>query len=316
MRNTSNPELAAAWATVPDVAEAQKRHEAAVRLRRDFPPGVTPVEALAGVQGAAAATFMSTGEWPADFAKQAAKAHADAVVWEAEVVALRQLETSTKADAEFLRDVLSADVLEHLAGRLGEILDAAKDAGEALGSVTTPEQAIEAGGEVLDAWRRLTGLLSDFRNVRAAQWDVLRSVTGDDERARIRTWNAEGHGEIKGVPMADVPSHIVDVMRSGAYTIEYLVWLAQSGAAYVPTSYEDLATTVEATTEPVVYDDHGPVRPVRDISPTVTPIRQPRPAEVYAHSTAPLIDKSKQRGPKPTPNASHPDRERSTTDYF
>ncbi|WP_033305981.1 hypothetical protein RFN58_12550 [Streptomyces iakyrus] len=159
MRASTNPELTAAWATVPDVAKAQEHHEAAVKLRRDLPRGKAPAEALADVQAEAVAVFSDTGKWLSTFAKDAAKAHADALMWEAEAVALRRLEDVTKAAAEFLRDSLSADVLEHLHGRLAEILDAARSAGETLGDVTTAEQVIDAGGDVLDAWRRLTSLL-------------------------------------------------------------------------------------------------------------------------------------------------------------
>ncbi|WP_086772403.1 hypothetical protein, partial [Streptomyces bobili] len=274
MRASTNIELTKAWATVPEVAEAQKRYEAAVKLSRDFPRGKSPAEALADVQNDAVATFTATGKWPADYAKRAAKAHADALVWESEAVALRHLEQRTKADAEDLRDSLSSDVLAHLDGRLREILDAAKDAGEALSDVTTAEAAIEAGGEVLDAWRRLTGLLKDLRNVRDAQWDVLRAVTGDDERARLRLWLSAGHGEVRDVRVADIPGHIRSVMQSRAYDVEYLVWLARSGAAFVPASFDDLEFAVTASTEPVSYDDRGPVR---DYSPAVTPEPAPQP---------------------------------------
>ncbi|MEW2257248.1 hypothetical protein [Streptomyces sp. NPDC047869] len=276
MRASQNDELMKAWATVPDVAKAQERHEAAVKLRRDFPRRNTPVEALAAVRDAAIARFNDTGKWPTDFAKDAAKAHADALVYEAEALALRLLEDQTKNVAENLRDVLSVDVLTHLDGRLKEILDAAKSAGATLGDVTTAEQAIEAGGDVLDAWRRLTALLKDFGNVRDAQWSVLRAVAGEDERARIRQWTAAGHGEVQGLRMDDIPAHIAGVMRSHAYSIEYLVWLARSGAGYVPTSVDALADNVTASTEPLSYDDHGPLR---DFSPRVTPIPVP-PAPV------------------------------------
>ncbi|WP_143064619.1 hypothetical protein [Streptomyces colonosanans] len=272
MRDTDNPELTAAWATVPEVATAQERHEAAVKLRRDFPRGQTPAEALAAVQDDAIATFTAAGKWPTDYAKRAAKAHADAVAWEAEALALRRLEDLTKATAEDLRDALSADVLTHLGGRLTETLEAAKDAGEILGDVTSAEQAIEAGVDVLDAWRRLTGLLGDFRNVREAQWSVLRSVAGEDERARMRLWIRDGHGEIQGVRLDHVPPHIVDVMRSQTYSIEYLVWLARSGAGYVPTSFEDLEAAVVDSTGSVVYDDAGPLV---DYSPRETTIPEP-----------------------------------------
>ncbi|MGX1472403.1 UNVERIFIED_CONTAM: hypothetical protein RKD50_001211 [Streptomyces canus] len=270
MRASTNPELTAAWATVPDVAKAQERHQEAVKIRRAFPRGAAPAEALAGVQDAAMASFIETGKWPSTFAKDAAKAHAEALVWESEVVALRLLEQRTKAQAEDIRDALSVDVLSHLRARLAEILDAAKSAGEALGDVTTAEQAIEAGGDVLDAWRRLTGLLRDYVNVRAASWDVLQSVSGMGPQ--LRQWRDAGHGQIRGVRLDSVPAHIVDVMRSGAFTIEYLVWLARSGAAFVPESYDDLEAHVMAATEPLMHDDRGPLR---DLSPDVTPIPEP-----------------------------------------
>ncbi|MGZ3097911.1 hypothetical protein [Streptomyces sp. H72] len=313
MRATTNPELVAAWATVPDVAEAQERHEAARKLRREFPRGLTPADALADVQAQAVATFSDTGRWPSTFAKDAAKAHAEALAWEAEFVALRGLEESTKAAAEHLRDSLSVDVLEHLDGRLTEILDAAKSAGGALDGVTTAEQAIEAGADALDAWRRLTSLVSDYRNVRAAQWDVLRAVTLSDEQSRMRVWRSQGHGEIKGVRLTDVPSHIIDVMASGAYNVESLVWIAQSGAGYVPTSYGDLEAEVMASTEPIAYDDHGPVR---DLSPIELPPLKPRPAQTYAHSSTPHLDASQPTPARPKANATVPNSEPTTADYF
>ncbi|MFI9175731.1 hypothetical protein [Streptomyces lincolnensis] len=313
MRANTNPELTAAWATVPDVAKAQERHEEAAKLRRAFPRGKSPAEALAALQAEAVVTFTDTGKWPTDYAKRVAKAHADALAWESEALALRNLEHATKAAAEDLRDSLSPDVLEHLDGRLTEILDAAKSAGEALGGVATAEQAIEAGGDVLDAWRRLTSLLKDYRNVRAAQWDVLNAVSLSDDQSRMRTWRAQGHGEVKDVRMADVPPYILDVLRSGAYDVEFLVWVAQGGAGYVPTSYDDLEIHVTAATEPVAYDDHGPLV---DLSPRVLPPREPRPAKTYTHSSTPHLDASQPTPAPPKANAIHPDREPSTADYF
>ncbi|WP_406391610.1 hypothetical protein OG806_09770 [Streptomyces sp. NBC_00882] len=284
MRASTNPELTAAWATVPDVAKAQERHQEAVKLRRDFSRGAAPAEALTALQGEVIATFTATGKWPADYAKRAAKAHAEAVVWEAEAVALRRLEDVTKAEAENIRDSLSADVLRHLRGRLTEILDAAKSAGEALGDATSAEQAIEAGGDALDAWRRLTALLRDYANVRAASWDVLQSVSGMGPR--LRQWRDAGHGQIRGVRLDNVPAHIVDVMRSGAFTIEYLVWLARSGAAFIAESYDDLEANAMAATEPVTYDDRGPLR---DLSPTVKAAPEPMPSQIFPHSLAPSL---------------------------
>ncbi|MEV6537214.1 hypothetical protein AB0M86_48085, partial [Streptomyces sp. NPDC051639] len=243
--------------------------------------------ALAAVQDAAIATFTDTGKWSTNFAKDAAKAHAEGVVWQAEAVALRRAEDSLKFAAEDARDTMAPDVLAHLNGRLTEILTAAKDASAVLGDVTTAEGAIDAGGDALDAWRRLTGLVSDLRNVRGAQWDVLRSVSYEDDRARMRMWMADGHGEVRGVRLDDVPAHVRDAMRSQSYSIAQLVWLSHSGAAYVPTSFEDLEANVMAAKEPVMYDDHGPLR--KDLSPTVTPIpTPPAPALTGAERTPEL----------------------------
>jgi hypothetical protein len=270
---------------VPDVAKAQERYQEAVKLRRDFPRGNTPAEALTGAQDAAIATFTATGKWPSTFARDAAKAHAEALVWEAEAVALRRLEDASKAEAENIRDFRSDDVLSHLRSRMTEILDAAKSAGEALGDVTTAEQAIEAGGEVLDAWRRLTGLLRGYANVRAAVWDVLQSVSGMG--FQIRQWRNAGHGQIRGMRLDDVPAHIADVMRSDAFTVEFLVWLARSGAAFVPESYDDLEAHVVAATEPISVDES--VHPVRDYTPRVDVIPEhPAPLPTGAERTPEL----------------------------
>lgn len=300
MRASTNPELTAAWATVPDVAKLQERHAEAVRLRRAFPSGLTPEAALAAVQDRAIATLTDTGKWPATFARDAAKAHAEAVVWQAEAVALRRAEDGLKFAAEDIRDVMSPNVLTHLDGRLSEILAAARDASAALGDITTPEQAIDAGGDALDAWRRLTGLVADLRNVRAAQWDVLRSVSLGDDLARLRRWADEGHGEVRGVLLGDVPAHVRSAVRNQSYGIAQLVWLAHSGAGYVPTSFEDLEAHVTAATEPISHNDSGPLY---DHSPRVVPLPAPTPAKVYAHSSTPHLDASQPTPAPPKPNA-------------
>ncbi|WP_157852833.1 hypothetical protein RFN58_12535 [Streptomyces iakyrus] len=106
--------------------------------------------------------------------------------------------------------------------------------------------------------------------------------------------------------MDDIPAHILDVMRSGAYDVEFVVWLAQSGAGYVPTSYDDLEFHVTASTKPVAYDDHGPLV---DLSPRVLPPREPRPAQTCTHSRTPHLDASQPTPVNPKPNAAHSDRE-------
>ncbi|CCK32615.1 hypothetical protein BN159_8237 [Streptomyces davaonensis JCM 4913] len=76
------------------------------------------------------------------------------------------------------------------------------------------------------------------------------------------------------VRVDEVPDHIRSVMQSRDYAIEYLVWVARSGSAFVPTSYEDLEFSVTAATDPVAYDDHGPIV---DYSPRALPERTYKP---------------------------------------
>ncbi|MFB7713620.1 hypothetical protein [Streptomyces sp. NPDC056105] len=269
-----------------EVATTQERHAEAVRLRRAFPSGATPAQALTAVQDKAIATLTTTGKWPPNFAKDAAKAHAEAVVWDAEVVALRRAEAELQHEAESIRDDMAPDVLAHLGSRLAEILKAAKDAGTVLGDVTTADEAIDAGGDALDAWRRLTGLVADLRNVRAAQWDVLRSVSHEGERALLRKWADEGHGEVRGVRLDNIPLHVRAAVRNGSYGTAQVVWLAHSDAAYVPTSFADLEADVMAAEGPVVYDDHGPVF---DMNPRVVLIPVPAQPDT-SRDPRPYID--------------------------
>ncbi|WP_394435757.1 hypothetical protein [Streptomyces sp. SGAir0957] len=284
MRNSTNPELRGAWATVPEVAEAQERYEAAVKLRRDFPRGMNPGEALAGVQRAAIDAFQGSGKWSSSFAKDAAKAHADAVVWEAEAVALNILEQRAKETAESTRDLFAVDVLEYLHGRLTKVLADAKSASETLGDVTTAEEALEAGADVQGAWRRLKALLQDYGNIKSAQWDVLGAVAGMDRRAQLGQWQRAGFGELRDMRADDIPEHVRDVMRSGAYTLEYLAFVAKSGAGYVPTSYEDVQTEAEPLVDVMAGADD-----VVDISPTVLPPLTYQPSTNPEHATAPQL---------------------------
>ncbi|MFI2029119.1 hypothetical protein [Streptomyces buecherae] len=300
MRDTTNPELTAAWASVPDVAVAEQRHAAVVALRKEFRAGMSPVAARDAVIESVITEFQATGNWPTDIGKRATKAHVDALEWETEALALSAAEYRTQYAKEDVRDTLSGDALTHLGRRLADILAEAKTLAVALGGVSTAEAAIHAGGDALDAWRRLTALVGDLTNVRAAQWAVLQSVSGQDDGSRMRNWRRDGHGHVVGFRPDDVPSHVLDALRADRYTVPSLVWLANIGTAYVPGSFADLEDEVTASTEPLTYDDAGPIR---DLSPIELPALQARPAEVYAHSRAAQLDFTAPASRRPTPNA-------------
>ncbi|MFE1935395.1 hypothetical protein ACFW95_34500 [Streptomyces sp. NPDC059474] len=300
MRDTQNPELKAAWATVPEVATTAERYEAVVKLRRAFKRSADPERARQEVIDEAIGSFRESGEWPADLGKRAAKAYLEALEGESEYRALSQAEGRLRYEKEDIRDICADDALAYLGGRLSDVLSEAKTAGAALNGVRNADEAIQVGGDALDAWRTLTGLLTALENIRAAQWDILRAVADEDTRAKLRRWKSEGHGEVLGFRPDDVPPFALDAMQTQRYTVAYLVWLANIGTGYVPGSLAEFEADVSAAAEPPSYNDSGDLI---DLSPTVVPIPAAPEAKRYSHSRAAHLDYSAP-APKPMkPNA-------------
>ncbi|OMI41559.1 hypothetical protein [Streptomyces sparsogenes] len=300
MRDTDNVELRAAWATVPDVAKAEDRHAAILELKRAFKRPADPERARREVIDDAIASFRVSGKWPADLGSRAAKAYFEALEGQSEYIALVEGERLLKHEKEDLRDTLSDDALAYLGRRLADVLSDAKTAGAALDGVRNADEAIQAGGGALEAFRTLTALLKDFENIRAAQWSVLTSVADEDTRAKLRNWKRQGHGEVAGFRPDDVPPFALEAMQTQRYTVPYLVWAANIGTSYVPASLDDLEADVSAATEPTAYDDSGPIR---DFSPIEVPIPDAPEAKRYAHSRPAHLDHSTP-APRPIkPNA-------------
>ncbi|MET8818231.1 hypothetical protein [Streptomyces rochei] len=318
----SNRELDAALATVPEIARTRQLHEDAKKRLRDHPMGDVPDVARNNVIDDAVRAFQADGSWPADLGKRAAKAYTAALEWEAERLARMRAKDSTELLAYDTRQSLSADALEHLGTRLDDILSDARKAAETLGDVRSADAAVKAGGAVVAAWSKVQSLTEDLANVRQAQWTLLdpaarpRSMPGDgdtDERRQLREWKRQGYGEVRG-HLDDVPAFVQEATRSGHYSETVLLWLASVDTAYVPTSFEDLREVIEA--EDLVDVSAGADGPLADYSPSVTPIRQPRPAQVYAHSSTPHLDASQPTPAKPKANATVPNSEPTTADYF
>ncbi|MEU9775401.1 hypothetical protein [Streptomyces sp. NPDC047968] len=297
-----NPELAAALAAVPDIQRTADVHEEAVRRLARHPAGEDPGTARQAAIDEAAHSFATTGTWPDDVGAKIADAYTSALVWESERLALRQAVEVTRERAAETREVLSHDALAVLGRRLDDVLSVARSSAETLGEVTSAEDAIRAGGRVVRAWSILQAAASDVANIRAAQWAIFlpqlrrHERVGDNaDRHKLMAWKRDGHGEVKG-PRSDVPSFALDAMRAHSYTAAYVRWLANSGMAYVPTSFEELAEAVEAATPaPAIYDDAGPVHHLRV---TETAIPTPPEPKTFAHSRAAHLDYS-----APTPDA-------------
>lgn len=306
---TTNTELEAAHAKVPEIARTTSLVEEARRRLRDHPMGTAPDVARNAVINEAVSKFQADGSWPADLGKRCARAFTSALEWESERWARERAKESTEVLAYDVRQTLSADALAHLGTRLDEVLSAALTAAETLGDVRSADEAIKVKNGAVEAWERLQELTVDLTNIRAAQWALLnpgmrpRSIAGDgdtDERRNLRKWRSQGYGEVRG-RIDDVPARIREAARTGRYDEADLLWLASAEGAYVPTSYADLQDDVNVAD--LIDVTAGSDGSFVDYTPRVTPEPQPTPSKVYAHSNMPLIDKSQQRAPKPQPNA-------------
>ncbi|MEU9704272.1 hypothetical protein [Streptomyces sp. NPDC047981] len=303
-----NPELTAALAEVPEIKRTEDAHEAATKLLARHPAGEEPDRARARVVDEVVHGFAATGKWPADVGTRVASAYTEALAWEAERLALKAAVDYTRELAADTREALAGDALAHLGRRLSDVLSDARSAAESLVGVATAEEAIRAGGDALSAWSRLQSLTVDVANIREAQWAVhlppLRrhQRAGDDpRRAKLQSWKRAGHGETRGYRPDDVPEFALQAMRHQRYTVNYVVWLAQLGTAYVPEGYDDLADEVEASTPaPVMFNDAGPVR---DMSPIETRIPEAKRSDVYPHSRVAHVDFSAPIPDAPEPNA-------------
>ncbi|WP_328536422.1 hypothetical protein [Streptomyces sp. NBC_00344] len=313
MREVTNPEEVAALATVPEIDRTVKLHADAKERFRKHPAGVAPDVARNAVIDDAVNSFTAEGAWPKDVGTKAAKAYADAQVWEAERLALNKAVDVTEHLADDSREMYAPDALKYLGTRLATVLEAARKDADKLGDVQSADQAITAGGDALKAWSTLQGLTTEYRNIKAAQWEFLAPVMRRGEmagthaeRAQLRHWRGAGYGHLQG-SLDDVPPDVLEALRTERYTVAALAHVARIGTGWVPQSFDDLKAEVESATAVPVWSDQGLM--TRDMSPYVVEIRAPRPAAVYPHSTSPALDDSQPRpaAPKPTGTVSDAD---------
>ncbi|MFB7291922.1 hypothetical protein [Actinacidiphila glaucinigra] len=150
-----------------------------------------------------------------------------------------------------------------------------------LKGATSAEEAIEVGGKAPEAWKAITSMVGALRNIRDAQYDILRG-TGDD--ARYAQILKTGHGEVRGLNPDDVPERILESMRTRRYDVGYLLYLASIDTAYVPGSFEE--RDEEAT---VLVDTGIPDGPLLDYTLAVTAIPTPPAPERHGFEQSPDI---------------------------
>jgi hypothetical protein len=252
-----------------DVLERQRSHDAQ-----------SPNDARRAAINEAVASVRSGETLPKDIGKRAAKAYTDALEGESEGIALYEAAASLRNHLDNLRQADGAELaLEALGKRLAEFLADVKATAVDLNGARSAEQAIEFGGKAPEAWRLLTSMVPTLKNIREAQYDILRPL-GDGQR--LRQLREKGHFEVAGLAPNGVPSDILHSMASGHYDVNYLVYIANIGTAWVPSSFDELEA------EDIV-DVGAPDDSVIDYRPRVTPIPAPPEPTRHGHERAPDI---------------------------
>ncbi|MBW8796883.1 MAG: hypothetical protein JF597_25780 [Streptomyces sp.] len=313
---TTNPELTAARAAVPEIKAAEERLQAAKQLLADAPPAEDPHAARDAVLDEAADAFMADKPWPKDVSKRAAKAFDEAEAAGLELQARRRAVSRAEWAQYEALDAHKEDVLARLGDRLSELLSDARSAFTALRGANSAEAAIDAGEDAVAAWTRLRGIVQSVGELRAAQWEAIRgprapgeALSGEMPGAK---WRRQGFGHVQHTHPDDVPADVRPALRdmSGRVSLAYVRWLATCDDAYVPASLDELEGDVAVLTVPAGMEDW------EDISPREYPALKGRPGDVYPHSRAPHPDASQPAPLPPKPTAPHPDGEPTTIDYF
>ncbi|MFD0078981.1 hypothetical protein ACFVIY_42265 [Streptomyces sp. NPDC127166] len=235
---SNNPEFRAAWSAVPDVVHAETQLRKLEERRRALGDVLSPDLARRKVFDDAVTAMRGGAEFPDGIGARAADAYRNALEAESEALGLSEGVWSLRAHLEYLRGTDGAEAaLEALGRRLAEFLaDVRKPATELNGARST-EEAIHIGGKAPAAWKKLTEMLGTLRNIRQAQFDILRPL-GDGHR--LQELRAKGYFEAAGIALDGVPADILRSMTSGHYDVRYLVCIAALPNAWVPTSFDEL----------------------------------------------------------------------------
>ncbi|MFF9849957.1 hypothetical protein [Streptomyces litmocidini] len=249
--SNNNPEFRAAWSAVPDVVHAETQLRKLEERRSALGDVLSPDLARRKVFDDAVAAMRAGAEFPDDIGKRAADAYRGALEAELEALALNEGVWSLRAHLEYLRSTDGAETaLEALGKRLTEFLVEVKKPAADLNGARSAEEAIQRGGGAPAAWKTLTDMLGALRNIRQAQFDILRPL-GDGHR--LQELREKGYFEASGITPDGVPDDIMRAMTSGHYDVNYLVYISSLPNVWVPTSFD--ALEAEDITDCGVPDD-------------------------------------------------------------
>ncbi|MEU2492602.1 hypothetical protein [Streptomyces sp. NPDC007883] len=274
---STNTEEKKAWAAVPAVAHIEAQLATLQARMRALGDVLSPDMARRKVYDEAARATVEGGEFPADIGKRAAKAYRDALEAESEALGLRAGVDSLKANLEYLKTTDGAELaLIELGKSLAAFLAEVREHIPALEGARSADEAIQVGNGAPDAWKWLTAAVGRLKVIREAQWNILRPL-GDGQR--LRELREKGHLEVAGLNPDDVPSDVLHSMTTGLYDANFVVYLANIGTAWVPTSFDEVEAEAEDVVDIGVPDDSITYLSVRETPIPEAPAPKPTGAE-------------------------------------
>ncbi|MET9508328.1 hypothetical protein ABZX62_07585 [Streptomyces flavidovirens] len=262
------------------MAHAEAQLSSLEARKRELGDVLSPDLARRKVFDEAVSAMNAGGSFPDGIGAIAARAYLDALVGESEALALRVGVDSLRSHLRCMRETEAEAALEALGKRLVDFLSEVRKVAADLKGARSADEAIQAGGRAPAAWKTLTDMVGRLRAIREAQFDTLRPL-GDGQR--LQQLRDAGHFELAGLRHDEVPADILTALQSGYYDVPSLVYLANSGSAWVPSSYEALED------EDVMPDVGIPDGPVRDLNPAVTSIPEPPAPKPTGAERAPVL---------------------------
>jgi hypothetical protein len=250
------------WADIPAVKRAEELF-AELRARQRVTPAAPSPEAAAANVVTEARSALSRGEsLPDDIGQRAADAFLAALVPHYNALAVNLAAQDAPQLLAGARMSFADDALEALDGRLNQIMDEVRAILAHSGRIVDGDAAVDAGPQAVEDYGTLRRLASEVRTIRTTARGVFSSVW-DDPRI-LRDAYTMGCDEITGVRAQGAPDALRDVFAGKAQRgVKYLVALAESGRAWVPSSLDALEN------ERTMVEVGTPAGPVLVLTPTV-----------------------------------------------
>ncbi|MET7756798.1 hypothetical protein ABZT27_19165 [Streptomyces sp. NPDC005389] len=233
-----------------------------------LPPSPTPDEARQAVLDDAVSALVRDGEQiPPDIGEQASAAYTAALAPHSERLALRLAISTLRRRMPYLKAQGATGVLNALAARLDDVVSEARAIVERSGRLDG-DAAIEGGEQGIADYKRLQELVGVVNDIRRTQRSVYQEI-GDT--GVLSSLYRDGHDEFRGVRGTPLPADVLDVVQGRKRRgVPFLIFMAETGRAWVATSVDELTDEARAAEDLGVPDDGANPFWHRE-----TPIQQP-----------------------------------------